>query len=39
MWEYSEKDTAETYSKGLPRAISTVSDVRFKDLCPKTYLR
>ena len=39
MWECREKDAAETYPNGLPRAISTGSDVRFKDLCPNTYLQ
>ena len=38
MWECREKDAAETYPNGLPREISTGSDVRFKDLYPATYL-
>ena len=39
MWECGEKDAAEIYPNGLPKAISTGSDVRFKDLCPNSYLQ
>ncbi|EPE30962.1 heterokaryon incompatibility protein [Glarea lozoyensis ATCC 20868] len=40
MWECGEKDAAETYPNGLDNAISSLSDdVRFKDLCPDTYIR